>query len=107
MSWRLLPGDCRKVMLSPEARGPFDMVLADPPYGDTSLAWDKRVDGWLQVARSIMKPNGSMWVFGSMRFFINQGHQFRDAGFRLAQDIVWEKHNGSGLHNVEPSRRDQ
>jgi site-specific DNA-methyltransferase (adenine-specific) len=91
----IITGDCRKV-LQPHA--PFDMLVADPPYGDTSLAWDKRVDGWLQVARSILKPNGSMWVFGSMRFFIDQGHQFRDAGFRLAQDIVWEKHNGSAFH---------
>lgn len=81
-----------------DIHGPVDLLIADPPYGDTSLEWDKRVDGWIQVARTILKPSGSMWVFGSMRFFIDSGHLFRDAGFRLAQDIVWEKHNGSGFH---------
>ena len=45
--FRLLHGDCREVMLR---EGPFDMILADPPYGDTSLSWDKRVKGWEEVA---------------------------------------------------------
>jgi len=38
----VLTGDCRELM---PPRGPFDMILADPPYGDTSLAWDRRVEG--------------------------------------------------------------
>lgn len=36
----ILSGDCRDRM---PAHGPYDMILADPPYGDTSLAWDRRV----------------------------------------------------------------
>lgn len=88
---RLVTGDCRQVM---EAEGPFDLVVADPPYGDTSLDWDRRVFGWAQVALSRLKPSGSMWVFGSMRFLLHLGSP---AGFRYAQDIVWEKHNGSGF----------
>lgn len=95
MKDRIVTGDCRK--LAP-CHGPFDLIIADPPYGDTSLSWDKRVEGWQQIARQCLKPNGSMWVFGSMRFFIDSGHAMRDAGFRLAQDIVWEKHNGSAFH---------
>lgn len=78
--------------------GPFDMLIADPPYGDTSLAWDKRCDGWLEVATDLLKPTGSMWVFGSMRFFQDTGPQFKAAGFQYAQDVVWEKHNGSSFH---------
>lgn len=95
MSVSILQGDCRTDMA---ALGPFDLLIADPPYGDTSLTWDKRVDGWMQVARSMLRLSGSLWVFGSMKFFIDSGHQFRDAGFRQAQDIVWEKHNGSAFH---------
>lgn len=38
-----------------------------------------------------------MWVFGSMRFFLTMGPEFAAAGWRYAQDIVWEKHNGSGF----------
>ena len=67
MSIRLIIGDCRQIM---PGLGPFDMILADPPYGDTSLAWDRRVDGWLEVARDSLKPSGSMWLFGSMRLFM-------------------------------------
>jgi site-specific DNA-methyltransferase (adenine-specific) len=77
---------------------PFDMILADPPYGDTSLAWDRRVEGWLTFAHAALKPTGSLWVFGSLRCFMATADRFADAGFRYAQEIVWEKQNGSGFH---------
>tara|TARA_Y100000310_G_scaffold338946_1_gene430080 strand:- start:404 stop:643 length:240 start_codon:yes stop_codon:yes gene_type:complete len=64
MTVEIITGDCRKIMLE---RGPFDMILADPPYGDTSLGWDRRVEGWLEKALQSLKPTGSMWLFGSMR----------------------------------------
>lgn len=86
-------GDCRVVMKGKS----FDMLICDPPYGDTSLKWDKRVDGWLPIAYSALKKTGSMWVFGSMRFFMLTHGDFRRAGFRVTQDIVWEKHNGSNF----------
>lgn len=91
MTASILIGDCRTVMAS---HGPFDMVLADPPYGDTSLAWDKAVDGWLEVARASLKPTGSLWLFGSLRSLMILG---MPKGWRLAQDIVWEKANGTGF----------
>lgn len=95
MSQLLALGDCREVM---PARGPFDMIMADPPYGDTSLAWDKRVEGWHGAAAKALKPTGSMWVFGSLRYFMAEAGRFEAAGLRYAQEIVWEKHNGSGFH---------
>ena len=85
-------GDCRTDL---RQHGPFDMLLVDPPYGDTSLAWDKRCEGWIEAAGELLKPNGSMWVFGSMRFFQEVGFGRK---WKFAQDIVWEKHNGSGFH---------
>lgn len=91
----MIPGDCR-LALQPLA--PFDMLLADPPYGDTSLDWDKRCGGWVDMAAKLLKPHGSMWVFGSMRFFQDTGDEFAAAGWKYAQDIVWEKHNGSSFH---------
>lgn len=89
----ILAGDCRQLM----AGRSFDMILADPPYGDTALKWDKRVAGWIPIAYEAMKKSGSMWVFGSMRFFMLTYPDFHRAGFRVAQDIVWEKHNGSNF----------
>ncbi|GGB12190.1 hypothetical protein GCM10011491_45050 [Brucella endophytica] len=91
----ILTGDCREIM---PTRGPFDMILADPPYGETSLAWDRRVDGWIALARTALRSTGSLWVFGSLRHFMVTADQFADAGFRLAQEIVWEKQNGSSFH---------
>lgn len=95
LSCEILIGDCRLAM---PARGPFDMILADTPYGDTSLAWDRRVEGWLPLARAALKPSGSLWVFGSLCLFMTTTSRFTDAGLRYAQEIVWEKQNGSGFH---------
>lgn len=92
---RLLTGDCRVAMLE---HGPFDLVIGDPPYGDTCLGWDRRVDGWLQVAASLLKPTGSLWMFGSMRSLLKSAPEFSQVGLKIAQDIVWEKHNGSSFH---------
>jgi site-specific DNA-methyltransferase (adenine-specific) len=88
----IIKGDCRTDL---RRYGPFDMLLVDPPYGDTSLDWDRRCSGWIEAAGELLKPTGSMWVFGSMRFFqeVRFGRRWQ-----LAQDIVWEKHNGSGFH---------
>lgn len=90
----VIAGDCREEMF---LRGPYDLIIADPPYGDTSLAWDRIVSGWETVAAQSLKPTGSMWVFGSMRMFMATGQRFSEAGLKIAQDIVWEKHNGSGM----------
>lgn len=95
MTCQLILGDCRDVM---PKQGLPDVVIADPPYGDTSLEWDTRVEGWLGLVRLTLKPHGSLWVFGSMRFFMASAEHFRAAGWRYAQDVVWEKHNGSGFH---------
>ena len=85
-------GDCREVL--PVLGVDADLVLADPPYGETSLAWDRWPDGWLTSAAEIAS---SLWCFGSMRMFLLHGMEFAAAGWKLSQDIVWEKHNGSGF----------
>ncbi len=51
-------GDCRDFLGLLEA----DACLADPPYGDTSLHWDKQVEGWLEDLQV-----DQLWCFGSMR----------------------------------------
>lgn len=94
MTVRILQGDCREVMRD---EGPFDMIIADPPYGDTALSWDKMVRGWERVAHDRLKPTGSIWVFGSLRFFMLAHRPMRAAKLRVTQEIVWEKHNGSGF----------
>lgn len=69
-----------------------DLVVADPPYAETSLAWDRWPNGWPAL---VAEHASSMWCFGSMRMFLERRDEF--AAWRLSQDVVWEKHNGSGF----------
>ena len=85
---RLYHGDCRKIL--PQL-GPVDVVVTDPPYGDTSLSWDQPVRGWLDLV-----DTRQVWCFASLRLLLEHGSEF--AGWTYAQEIVWEKHNGSGFH---------
>lgn len=71
----------------------FDAIIADPPYGETSLDWDRWPDGWPSAVAPFAR---SMWCFGSMRMFLDRRDEF--AAWKLSQDVVWEKHNGSGFH---------
>ena len=79
-------GDCREILPSLD---PVDVVITDPPYGVTALEWDQRVDGW-----SSLLPAPNLWCFGALRFFLHEPFE----GWTYAQEIIWEKHNGSFLH---------
>jgi site-specific DNA-methyltransferase (adenine-specific) len=86
--------DCRQGIGRLDAAA--DCCLADPPYGDTTLEWDRWPAGWVDAAAARMAPSASLWCFGSFRMFRDYGKEF--TGWSLAQDLIWEKHNGSGLH---------
>lgn len=96
MSIERIHGDCMKVMAELPS-GSVDAIVTDPPYAQTSLEWDRWVKGWPEMAARVLKPTGSMWVFGTLRMFTDKWSEFD--GWRMAQDIVWEKHNGSSFHN--------
>ena len=71
-------------------------IVTDPPYGDTNLKWDRTPDGdWLLLAAQFSR---SLWCFGSLRFWLTENRKFTEAGWRYAQEVVWEKHNGSSFH---------
>lgn len=97
MSVTLITGDCRDVLATLPASC-FDACVTDPPYGDTSLDWDRQCVGWLPAVARVLRPTCSLWVFGSLRFLAPLIQQAEREGFRLAQDIVWEKQNGTGFH---------
>jgi site-specific DNA-methyltransferase (adenine-specific) len=84
-------------MLRTVASASIDVVVADPPYGETSLDWDKCVAGWLDEVSRVLKPSGSVWCFGSLKFFIDRASDF--AEWTIAQDVLWEKHNGTNTFN--------
>ncbi len=80
--WRELIPECFRA----------DCIIADPPYGETSLRWDTWPDGWPSLAA---RHSDSMWCFGSMRMFLDRRDEFTD--WKLSQDVVWEKHAGTGF----------
>jgi site-specific DNA-methyltransferase (adenine-specific) len=71
----------------------IDAIVTDPPYGETSLCWDCWPLDWPMHVRRCLKRSGSMWVFGSQRMFWDHRDEFE--GWSFAQDVIWEKHNGS------------
>jgi site-specific DNA-methyltransferase (adenine-specific) len=100
-------GDCREIL--PELGLQADLIVADPPFGETSLDWDCWPIGWLKAAAA---HASSLWCFGSQRMFFDHLAEFR-ADWTLSQDVVghdedgrpvtsdvhvvWEKHNGTGF----------
>lgn len=85
----LYHGDCRDIVPQLQA---FDAIIADPPYAETDLEWDKWPAGWPAV---MLARSRQLWCFGSMAMFWKYRDEFD--GWKMAQDIIWEKHNGSGL----------
>jgi site-specific DNA-methyltransferase (adenine-specific) len=85
-------GDCREIL--PALGVTADLVLADPPYGDTPLPWDKWPQCWPGEAATV---SSSLWCFGSMRMFLAHHEEFRVFGWKLSQDVIWEKGNGTSV----------
>jgi site-specific DNA-methyltransferase (adenine-specific) len=76
--------------------GKCDSIITDPPYGETSLKWDRRQKNWLAAARRV---TNSIWCFGSLRMFLQMARDRELRSWTVAQEIVWEKHNGSSLQS--------
>ena len=94
-----------------------DCVWADPPYnlsndGITCVAgkmvpvnkgeWDRSrgIDGdfqfnlaWTAECYRILRPTGSIWVTGTLHVHPSVGMSLLKNGFRLLNDIVWQKPN--------------
>jgi site-specific DNA-methyltransferase (adenine-specific) len=80
----------------PTLREEIDLIIADPPYAETSLEWDSWPNGW---PSKLIGYGAAMWCFGSMRMFLERREEFAD--WRLSQDCfapaIWEKQNGTGF----------
>jgi site-specific DNA-methyltransferase (adenine-specific) len=83
-------GDCHEVL--PTLGVTADCIVADPPYGETSLPWDRWPAGWLDVAASV---TSSLWCFGSLRMFLEHGAEF--GGWKLSQDVIWRKPTATNM----------
>jgi site-specific DNA-methyltransferase (adenine-specific) len=113
---RLYHGDRAAVMAAlPDAS--IDCIWTDPPYflsndGTTCIAgkrarvnkgdWD-RSQGvaqdhainreWLAECHRVLKPAGTIWVSGTLHVYLSVGMAMMELGYRILNDIVWEKPN--------------
>ena len=94
-----------------------DCIWTDPPYllsndGVTCVAgkrvsvnkgdWDRSGGieqdhefnlSWLRECHRILKPAGTIWVSGTYHIYLSVGMALMQLGFRILNDIVWEKNN--------------
>ncbi|MDX2112293.1 MAG: site-specific DNA-methyltransferase [Alphaproteobacteria bacterium] len=116
----LYQANCLEIMdmiIAKHPQGCFDMIFADPPYflsngGITCQAgkmvkvdkgkWDKSQGAdvnhafnieWLSRCQKLLKPNGTIWVSGTMHIIYSIGFALQQIGFKLLNDIAWEKPN--------------
>ena len=106
--------DCLEFMKSLPADS-IDCIWTDPPYllsndGITCVAgrmvkvnkgeWDRSrgVDldhefnrTWLAACHRVLKPAGAIWVSGTLHVYLSVGMAMQQLGFRILNDIVWEK----------------
>lgn len=113
---KLIIGDCIEIMSKAPA-GCVDMIFADPPYflsnnGITCHAgrmvsvnkgkWDASkgavedhefVKKWLAECKRLLKPDGTIWVSGTLHIIYSVGYAMQELGYKILNDIIWEKPN--------------
>lgn len=94
-----------------------DCIWTDPPYmlsndGVTCVAgkrvsvnkgeWDRSggVENdhnfnleWVRECQRILRPAGTIWVTGTLHIYLSVGMAMQQLGFRILNDIIWEKTN--------------
>lgn len=95
----LYNGDCLDVMAGiPD--GSVDAVIVDPPYGQTSLEWDRDLDWerWWQEVNRIKKQESPVCIFGQEPF---SSHLRLSNERAYRYDIYWKKNRITNLFQVK------
>ena len=109
-------GDCLEVLAAIEPES-VDLVFADPPYflsnGGTTCksgrrarvdkgTWDRSLGvednhafnrQWLELCRRALTRDGTIWISGTSHVIYSVGFALQQLGFKLLNEIVWEKPN--------------
>ena len=48
---------------------------------------------WLSRCQKLLKPNGTIWISGTMHVIHSIGYALQQLGYKLLNDITWEKPN--------------
>ena len=117
---QLIAGDSFKILtkMKPES---VDMIFADPPYflsndGITCQggkmvsvnkgSWDKLSESgtsvkekhkfnrkWIKLCKKVLKPNGTIWISGTLHNIYSIGMALEQEGFKIINNITWQKTN--------------
>ncbi len=114
----LYKDDCFSVMET-LPKNSIDMIFADPPYmlsnnGITCQSgkmvsvnkgeWDKSKgffsdlkfhDTWIQKCKRILKPEGTIWLSGTLHSIYMCGYLLQEHEFHILNDIAWFKPNAA------------
>lgn len=92
----------------------IDVIFADPPYflsngGITCKGgrvasvnkgdWDKTDDKhkfnlqWISLCKNILKPNGTIWISGTLHNIYSVGMALEQMDFKIMNNITWQKTN--------------
>ncbi len=117
-AFKLYHADCIDVLPAIE-KNSVDLIFADPPYnlsngGLTCKSgkfvsvnkgdWDKSHGllndfrftlKWLKECKHVLKPEGTIWVSGTLHNIYQVGVALQTLKFHLMNDIVWFKPNAS------------
>ncbi len=101
----------------PKMKTKVDMIFADPPYllssGGFTCKAGKRVSvnkgdwdvpkgfkedvgfhrEWIKACRDVMKPDGTIWISGTLHSIYVCGYVLQELGFHIVNDICWYKPN--------------
>lgn len=118
MESKILCGDTLEQMREMESET-VDLIFADPPYWmrvdgvlnrvegtefdgcndewdnqfHTLEQYEKFTKDWLKECYRLLKPNGSIWVIGSMQCIYSIGAVMQQIGYWLINDVIWHKKN--------------
>ena len=95
----LYHADCFELMKEMESAS-VDMILTDPPYGNTACTWDSKInlqelfDEWARI----LKPNGALVSTAMFKFGCDMVVA-ADKKLPFRYDLVWQKTKSCGFFN--------
>lgn len=112
---KLYQGDSLKLLKNFPSES-IDVIATDPPFflsngGITCQKgkmvsvdkgdWDKELtmsidefyQSFLKEAKRILKPDGTIWVFGTMHSIFTMGYLLQKLDFKILNNVTWQKTN--------------
>jgi DNA modification methylase len=84
--------------------GGVDLIIDDPPYGNTQQRWDEE-PGWGALTEQynrVLTDDGLLVLFGQQPSLIPAYQSLTDNGFQFRYELIWEKKNPAWVSHYQP-----